>query len=109
MLPERKQILVVDDELNLRRVLSAQLARDGYRIRTYVPFGAAWYLIYRRAGNPARIVAAIFGAVLLAVLVVQLGRASIGVETSARLTLGIAYAMVSHVTYAILGSRLRMF
>ena len=32
MLPERKQILVVDDEPNLRRVLSAQLERDGYDI-----------------------------------------------------------------------------
>jgi DNA-binding NtrC family response regulator len=32
MPPERKQILVVDDEVNLRRVLSAQLARDGYEV-----------------------------------------------------------------------------
>ena len=32
MLPERKQILVVDDEPNLRRVLSAQLERDGYDV-----------------------------------------------------------------------------
>jgi two-component system response regulator AtoC len=34
MLPEKKQILVVDDELNLRRVLSAQLMRDGYDVQT---------------------------------------------------------------------------
>lgn len=34
MLPERKQILVVDDEPNLRRVLAAQLARDGYDVHT---------------------------------------------------------------------------
>jgi nitrogen regulation protein NR(I) len=34
MLPERKQVLVVDDEANLRRVLSAQLARDGYEVHT---------------------------------------------------------------------------
>ncbi len=34
MLPERKQILVVDDEPNLRRVLSAQLSRDGYDVHT---------------------------------------------------------------------------
>ena len=34
MLPERKQILVVDDEANLRRVLSAQLSRDGYEVHT---------------------------------------------------------------------------
>jgi nitrogen regulation protein NR(I) len=34
MLPERKQILVVDDEPNLRRVLSAQLTRDGYDVHT---------------------------------------------------------------------------
>jgi two-component system response regulator AtoC len=34
MLPERKQILVVDDEPNLRRVLSAQLGRDGYDVHT---------------------------------------------------------------------------
>ncbi|MEZ4219720.1 MAG: sigma-54 dependent transcriptional regulator [Polyangiaceae bacterium] len=34
MLPERKQVLVVDDEPNLRRVLSAQLARDGYDVHT---------------------------------------------------------------------------
>jgi DNA-binding NtrC family response regulator len=32
MLPERKQILVVDDEPNLRRVLAAQLVRDGYDV-----------------------------------------------------------------------------
>ncbi len=32
MLPERKQILVVDDEPNLRRVLAAQLMRDGYDV-----------------------------------------------------------------------------
>src|SRR5262252_4785826 len=34
MLPEREQILVVDDEPNLRRVLSAQLERDGYDVHT---------------------------------------------------------------------------
>src|SRR5580765_7857626 len=34
MLPEKKQILVVDDEANLRRVLSAQLTRDGYEVHT---------------------------------------------------------------------------
>ena len=34
MLPERKQILVVDDEPNLRRVLCAQLERDGYDVHT---------------------------------------------------------------------------
>ena len=34
MLPERKQILVVDDEPNLRRVLAAQLSRDGYDVHT---------------------------------------------------------------------------
>jgi two-component system response regulator AtoC len=32
MLPERKQILVVDDEPNLRRVLSALLVRDDYDV-----------------------------------------------------------------------------
>jgi len=32
MLPEKKQILVVDDETNLRRVLCAQLVRDGYDV-----------------------------------------------------------------------------
>jgi nitrogen regulation protein NR(I) len=34
MLPEHKQILVVDDEPNLRRVLSAQLERDGYDVHS---------------------------------------------------------------------------
>jgi nitrogen regulation protein NR(I) len=34
MLPERKQILVVDDEPNLRRVLTAQLERDGCDVHT---------------------------------------------------------------------------
>ncbi len=34
MIPEKKQILVVDDEANLRRVLSAQLGRDGYEVHT---------------------------------------------------------------------------
>jgi CheY-like chemotaxis protein len=32
--PEKKQILVIDDEANLRRVLSAQLSRDGYEVYT---------------------------------------------------------------------------
>src|SRR5882757_3795507 len=34
MLPERKQVLIVDDEPNLRKILSAQLARDGYDVMT---------------------------------------------------------------------------
>ena len=34
MSSERKQIRVVDDEANLRRVLSAQLTRDGYDVHT---------------------------------------------------------------------------
>jgi two-component system response regulator AtoC len=34
MIAERKQVLVVDDEPNLRRVLSAQLGRDGYDVHT---------------------------------------------------------------------------
>src|ERR1700737_3804521 len=32
MLPERKQVLIVDDEPNLRRILSAQLTRGGYDV-----------------------------------------------------------------------------
>ena len=32
ILPEKKQVLVVDDEANLRRVLMAILARDGYDV-----------------------------------------------------------------------------
>src|SRR5579872_4695615 len=34
MLPERKQVLIVDDEPNLRKILSAQLTRDGYEVMT---------------------------------------------------------------------------
>ncbi len=34
MLPEKKQILVVDDEPNLRRVLAALLVRDDYDVET---------------------------------------------------------------------------
>ncbi len=34
MLPAKQQILVVDDEANLRRVLVAQLARDGYEVHS---------------------------------------------------------------------------
>jgi DNA-binding NtrC family response regulator len=34
MIPERKQVLVVDDEPNLRKVLLAQLQRDGYDVHT---------------------------------------------------------------------------
>src|SRR5580692_10857301 len=34
MLPERKQVLIVDDEVNLRKILSAQLSRDGYDVLT---------------------------------------------------------------------------
>lgn len=34
MLGGKQQILVVDDEANLRRVLSAQLSRDGYEVHT---------------------------------------------------------------------------
>src|SRR5690349_18136881 len=32
MAPEKKQVLVADDEPNLRRVLSAQLSRDGFDV-----------------------------------------------------------------------------
>jgi two-component system response regulator AtoC len=32
----RKQILLAEDEVNLRRVLGAQLARDGYDVKTAV-------------------------------------------------------------------------
>jgi two-component system, NtrC family, response regulator AtoC len=34
MLPEKKQVLIVDDEPNLRKMLSAQLSRDGYDVLT---------------------------------------------------------------------------
>ena len=34
MIPERKQVLIVDDEPNLRKILSAQLTRDGYDVLT---------------------------------------------------------------------------
>jgi two-component system response regulator AtoC len=32
MFPEKKQVLVVDDEPNLRKILAAQLSRDGYDV-----------------------------------------------------------------------------
>ena len=32
MLPEKKQVLIVDDEPNLRKILAAQLSRDGYEV-----------------------------------------------------------------------------
>jgi len=32
VLPEKKQVLIVDDEPNLRKILSAQLTRDGYEV-----------------------------------------------------------------------------
>jgi two-component system response regulator AtoC len=34
MLPEKKQVLIVDDEPNLRKILSAQLSRHGYDVLT---------------------------------------------------------------------------
>src|ERR1700730_14202809 len=34
MLPERKQVLIVDDEPKLRKSLSAQRSRDGYEVMT---------------------------------------------------------------------------
>jgi two-component system, NtrC family, response regulator AtoC len=34
MLLEKKQVLIVDDEPNLRKILSAQLSRDGYDVMT---------------------------------------------------------------------------
>jgi DNA-binding NtrC family response regulator len=34
MLPETKQVLIVDDEPNLRKILAAQLGRDGYDVLT---------------------------------------------------------------------------
>jgi len=46
MLPEKKQILVVDDEANLRRVLTAQLSRDGYEVHT-APDGEAGLAVLR--------------------------------------------------------------
>ncbi|MGI8774982.1 MAG: proline dehydrogenase family protein [Actinomycetota bacterium] len=41
----------------IRRELQEQLARDGYRVRTYVPFGSAWYpyLMRRMAERPANL------------------------------------------------------
>src|SRR5258706_4412445 len=46
MLPEKKQILVVDDEANLRRVLTAQLSRDGYEVHS-APDGEAGLTLLR--------------------------------------------------------------
>lgn len=39
----------------IRRDLQERLAREGYRVRTYVPFGSAWYpyLMRRMAERPA--------------------------------------------------------
>src|SRR5438128_5946307 len=34
MLPEKKEVLIVDDEPNLRKILAAQLSRDGYDVMT---------------------------------------------------------------------------
>jgi proline dehydrogenase len=41
----------------IRRDLQTQLARDGYRMRVYVPFGAQWYpyLMRRLAERPANV------------------------------------------------------
>lgn len=41
----------------IRRDLQEQLARDGYRVRVYVPFGSAWYpyLMRRMAERPANL------------------------------------------------------
>lgn len=41
----------------IRRDLQEQLAADGYRVRTYVPFGSAWYpyLMRRMAERPANL------------------------------------------------------
>ncbi len=42
----------------VRRDLQEQLARDGYRVRVYIPFGTQWYpyLMRRLAERPANIV-----------------------------------------------------
>ena len=41
----------------IRRDLQEKLARDGFRVRTYVPFGSAWYpyLMRRMAERPANL------------------------------------------------------
>ena len=41
----------------IRRDLQEQLARDGYRVRVYVPFGSSWYpyLMRRMAERPANL------------------------------------------------------
>jgi proline dehydrogenase len=41
----------------IRRDLQRQLAKDGYRVRVYVPFGEAWYPYYMRrlAERPANV------------------------------------------------------
>lgn len=41
----------------IRRELQERLARDGYRVRVYVPFGSAWYqyLMRRMAERPANL------------------------------------------------------
>jgi nitrogen regulation protein NR(I) len=46
MQQENKQTLVVDDEANLRRVLTAQLSRDGYEVHT-APDGEAGLALLR--------------------------------------------------------------
>ncbi len=41
----------------VRRDLQQQLARDGYRVRTYIPYGSAWYpyFVRRLAERPANL------------------------------------------------------
>jgi proline dehydrogenase len=41
----------------IRRDLQRQLAREGFRVRVYVPYGAAWYPYYMRrlAERPANV------------------------------------------------------
>jgi proline dehydrogenase len=41
----------------IRRDLQAQLVRDGYRVRVYVPYGTEWYpyLMRRLAERPANL------------------------------------------------------
>lgn len=52
-----KHALEVQLLYGIRRELQEQLARDGYRVRVYVPFGSAWYpyLMRRMAERPANL------------------------------------------------------
>ena len=87
-----------------------------YRVNASNPGGIAylilevfgWAVFYRKGGNEARATAAFVGLFLVAGLAIFLGVASLERPPSGWVIFILLYAIASHLSYAIAGSRQRI-